>query len=63
MPIRTKGKVTKIAVRPAMLYGAECWPTKETHIKKLIVAKMKILRWSGGVTRIDKITLPVCMIT
>ncbi|XP_063370241.1 uncharacterized protein LOC134658486 [Cydia amplana] len=55
MPIRTKGKVYKTAVRPAMLYGAECWPVKETHVKKLHVAEMKMLRWSGGVTRIDKI--------
>lgn len=55
MPIRIKGKVYKAAVRPAMLYGAECWTVKETHVQKLHVAEMKMLRWSGGVTRLDKI--------
>ncbi|XP_061708232.1 uncharacterized protein LOC133518587 [Cydia pomonella] len=38
-----------------MLYGAECWPVKDTHVKKLHVAEMKMIRWSDSVTRIDKI--------
>ncbi|XP_047543303.1 uncharacterized protein LOC125075640 [Vanessa atalanta] len=37
------------------MYGAECWPVKKTHVQKLHNAEMKMLRWSGGVTRLDKI--------
>jgi exonuclease III len=55
MPIRTKGKVYKTAVRPALMYGAECWTVKETHVQKIHTTEMKMLRWSGGATRHDKI--------
>ncbi|XP_050674470.1 uncharacterized protein LOC126971987 [Leptidea sinapis] len=46
MPIPIKGKVYKTAVRPALRYGSECWPLMEG---------MKMLRWSGGVTCLDKV--------
>nr|XP_032512124.1 uncharacterized protein LOC116766391 [Danaus plexippus plexippus] len=55
MPIRTKGKVYKTTVRPAMLYGAECWTVKEKHAQKLHMAEMNLPRWLGGVTILDKI--------
>ena len=29
-PQKLKGKFYRTAIRPAMLYGAECWPTKKT---------------------------------
>ncbi|KAF3684245.1 Tyrosine aminotransferase, partial [Capsicum annuum] len=42
-------------VRPAMLYGAKCWPVKNSHVKKLKVAEMWMLRWMCGLTRGDKV--------
>jgi hypothetical protein len=31
VPLKLKGKFYRTAIRPAMLYGAECWPTKRRH--------------------------------
>ncbi|XP_039298001.1 uncharacterized protein LOC120354671 [Nilaparvata lugens] len=55
MPLPIKGKVYKAAVRPAMLYGSECWPLKNQQEDRLHSAEMKMLRWAGGVTRLDHI--------
>lgn len=55
MPIKTKGKIYKTAIRPALLYGAECWTTKKVHENQMHVNEMKMLRWAGGVTRLDKV--------
>ena len=38
-----------------MTYEAECWPFKKQHMHKMNVAKMRMLRWMCGKTRIDKI--------
>jgi hypothetical protein len=32
VPLKLKGKLYRTAIRPAMLYGAECWPTKRRHV-------------------------------
>ncbi|KAF3651940.1 putative poly(A)-specific ribonuclease PARN-like [Capsicum annuum] len=37
-----------------MLYRVECWPVKSSHIQKLKVAEMRMLRWMCGFTRADK---------
>ncbi|KAL0881976.1 hypothetical protein ABMA27_001728 [Loxostege sticticalis] len=55
MPVKTKGKIYKTAVRPAMLYGAECWTALKKHEQQLHTAEMKMLRWAGGVTRLDRV--------
>lgn len=55
MPVRVKGKVYKTAIRPAITYGAECWPLKKQQSDKLHVAEMRMLRWSAGVTLLDKV--------
>ncbi|KAF3638651.1 hypothetical protein FXO37_24270 [Capsicum annuum] len=44
-----------MAVRPVMLYGAECWPVKNSHIQKLKLAEMRMLRWMCGLTRGDRV--------
>jgi hypothetical protein len=43
MPLKLKGKFYKTIIRPAMLYGAECWPTKRWHVQQLSVAEMRML--------------------
>lgn len=50
-----KGKVYKTVVRPALLYGAQTWAIKKVQEKKLEVVEMRMLRWSCGVTRLDRI--------
>jgi hypothetical protein len=32
VPQKLKGKLYRMAIRPTMLYGAECWPTKRRHV-------------------------------
>jgi hypothetical protein len=55
VPLKLKGKLYRIAIRPAMLYRAECWPTKMRHIQQLSVAKMHMRRWIRGHTRRDRV--------
>ena len=55
MKVKIKGKVYKMIVGPAMVYGADTWAVKKAHEKKVEVAEMKTLRWMCGVTRLDKI--------
>ncbi|KAM3286480.1 hypothetical protein P3S67_025279 [Capsicum chacoense] len=50
VPLKLKGKFYRVAVRPAMLYGAECWSVKNSHIQRLKVAEMRMLRWMCGLT-------------
>ncbi|XP_063625257.1 uncharacterized protein LOC134796993 [Cydia splendana] len=38
-----------------MLYGSECWATNKPHLNKLHTTEMRMLRWSAGVTMMDKI--------
>ena len=53
VPVRVRGKVYKVAVRPAMLYGLET--VALTKRQEMEVAELKMLRFSLGVTRMDKI--------
>ena len=50
-----KGKVYRMVVRPAVLYGSECWPPKKTQVQLLMVAEMRMVRWMCGFTRLDRI--------
>ncbi|XP_070004261.1 uncharacterized protein [Nicotiana sylvestris] len=55
VPLRFKGKFYRVVVRPAMLYGAECWLVKNSHVQKMRVAEMRMLRWICGYTRRNRI--------
>ncbi|KAK3556466.1 hypothetical protein QTP70_008251 [Hemibagrus guttatus] len=52
---RIKGKVYRTVVRPAMLYGLETVSLRKRQESELEVAKLKMLRFSLGVTRLDRI--------
>ena len=44
LPQKLKDKLYKMTIRPAMLYEAECWPTKRRHIQQLSVTELRVLR-------------------
>ncbi|MCJ8736379.1 hypothetical protein PDJAM_G00257690 [Pangasius djambal] len=52
---RIKGKVYKTVVGPAMLYGLETVSLRKRQESELEVAELKMLRFSLGVTRLDRI--------
>ncbi|KAK3562819.1 hypothetical protein QTP86_010400, partial [Hemibagrus guttatus] len=52
---RIKGKVYRSVVRPAMLYGLETVSLRKRQESELEVAELKMLRFSLGVTRLDRI--------
>jgi len=47
--------VHRMVVRPALLCGVECWPIKKSHIQRMRVIEMRMIRWICGHTRLDKI--------
>ncbi|XP_013866635.1 uncharacterized protein LOC106519479 [Austrofundulus limnaeus] len=53
--VRMKGKMFKTVVRPTMLFGLETVAMTKRQEAELEVAEMKMLRFSLGVTRVDKI--------
>jgi hypothetical protein len=55
VPLKLKGKFYRTAIRPAMLYGVKCWPTKRRHVQQLSIAEMCMLRWICGYTRRDRV--------
>ncbi|VDP43600.1 unnamed protein product [Heligmosomoides polygyrus] len=55
IPERLKSKIYRTIVRQVAMYGAACWPaTKEVETRFSIV-ETKMLRWTAGVTRLDRI--------
>ena len=55
VPARVKGKVYKVAVRPAMLYGLDTVALVKRQEAGMEVAELKMLRFSLGVTTMDRI--------
>nr|XP_009595294.1 uncharacterized protein LOC104091623 [Nicotiana tomentosiformis] len=54
VPPRLKGKFYRVVVKPTTLYGTKCWLVKNSHIQKLRIAEMRMLRWMRGHTRRDR---------
>ena len=55
VPEKVKGKMYKTIVRPAMLYGMETVAMTKRQERKMEVAEMKMLRFSLGVTRVNRL--------
>ena len=55
LPARVKGKVYKVAVRPAMLYGLDTVALTKRQEAEMEVTELKMLRFSLGVTIMDTI--------
>ena len=55
IPLRLKGRVYRMVVRPALLYGAECWPIKKSQVQRMKVAEMRMIHRMCGHTRLDKV--------
>nr|XP_009602938.1 uncharacterized protein LOC104097974 [Nicotiana tomentosiformis] len=54
VPPRLKGKFYRALARPTMLYVAECWPVKNSHVQRMQVTGRRMLRWMCWHTRRDK---------
>ena len=55
MSMKLKKRVYTTVVRPALIYGAETWATTKREEERLKINEMRMLRWSCGVTRKDRI--------
>ena len=55
LPARVKGKMYSSVVRPAMVYGLETVAVTKKQVEEMEVTEMKMLRFTMGVTRKDKI--------
>ena len=55
MPAKLKGKVYEAVIRPAMMYGLETVALTKKQESDLDVVEMRMLRWSLGWTRKDRI--------
>ena len=55
VPGKVKGRMFKTMFRPAMLYGMEAVAVTKAQEKKMEVAEMRMLRFSVGKTRMDRV--------
>ncbi|VDP35289.1 unnamed protein product [Heligmosomoides polygyrus] len=55
IPKHLKLKIYRAVVGPVAMYGTEYWPTTKEVETRLSVMETKMLRWTAGVTRMDRI--------
>ena len=55
VPPHVQGKIHKMIVQPAMLYGMDTVPVTSSHMKKPEVTEMKMSRWACGHTLRDHV--------
>ncbi|XP_047492005.1 uncharacterized protein LOC125041211 [Penaeus chinensis] len=55
VPAKLKGRIFKTMVRPVMLYGMEAVAVTKGQERKMEVAEMRMLRFSLGKTRLDRV--------
>ena len=56
LPAKFKEKVYRTAIKPAMMYGAECWTVRKKKQTKLhTTTEMRMLWWAIGNTRLDHV--------
>ena len=55
IPTKLKDKMYKTAIKPAMVYGAECWAVRKKEERKFHTTEMRMLRWARGKTRLDHV--------
>ena len=55
IPTKLKDKVYKTAIKPAMVYDAECLAVRKKEWRKLHTTEMRMLRWARGKTRLDHV--------
>ncbi|EYB83101.1 hypothetical protein Y032_0342g3016 [Ancylostoma ceylanicum] len=53
--LKLKSKIYRTVLRSVVLYGAECWPTTLKHEQTLHAMEMRMLRWTQGLTRLDRV--------
>ncbi|VDO98151.1 unnamed protein product [Heligmosomoides polygyrus] len=55
IPERHKSKIYRVFVRPVAIYGAECWPVTKEIERRLSLIETKMMRWTAGITRLDRV--------
>ncbi|GKD27889.1 hypothetical protein Tco_1234103 [Tanacetum coccineum] len=53
--LKLKGKFYRVVIRPAMLYGLECWPITKALANRVEVTQLRMLRWTCDKTMLDMI--------
>nr|GEW47924.1 hypothetical protein [Tanacetum cinerariifolium] len=55
IPLNLKRKFYRVAIRPSMLYGSECWLITKALANRMEVAELRMLRWTYGKIMLDMI--------
>lgn len=54
VPLKLKGKILGSLFTLAMMYGYECWSSKKDYKREIEVTRMRMLRWTCGITLLDR---------